>query len=44
MASKVDLINSPFNDHEFIYVTNDIILYKIISFDEYCKKFDCFFF
>lgn len=37
MATKVDLISSPFNDREFIYVNNDIILYKIVPLDEYYK-------
>ena len=43
MNSKIDLISSPFNDTEFIYVSNDITLYKIVSFEEYCKIFKTFF-
>jgi hypothetical protein len=43
MATKIDLISSPFNDREFIYVNNDIIHYKIVPFDEYCKHLILFY-
>ena len=35
MSTNVDLISCPFSDHEFLHLANDIILYKIISLDEY---------
>lgn len=37
MSSKVELICSPFNEYEFIYVANDIVLYKVVTFDEICN-------